>query len=58
MVQITRLVPARGMAATAPLADIREKCLILPMIKLALDEGRFDERVKKLVKHKPVEKPE
>ena len=45
-------------AAFAPLADIREKYLILPMIKLALDEGRFDKRMKKLVRHKRVEKPE
>jgi hypothetical protein len=44
------------MAANDPLADALRPCCIPRMTHD--DEARFDERVRKLVKHKPVEKPE
>ena len=43
-------------SASDLLADIRDACEATAMTDD--DEARFDERVRKLVKHKPLEKPE
>jgi hypothetical protein len=47
---------SRRAAANDPIADIGTACQTTVMTDD--DEARFDERMLKIVKHKPVEKPE
>jgi predicted nucleotidyltransferase len=47
---------AARVVAPGPFADVGRTCLYLHMTDD--DEARFDERVRKLAKHEPVEKAE